>query len=110
VLPRAAHAVQRALELDPNLAEYHIARRDGPPAVQALRRALELRSGYAEAHNWLGWISHVLGDRLTALASSRRAVALDPLSPEAVSNLSISLLSNGYGEEALEMARKVSML
>jgi TolB-like protein len=117
VLPRAEHAVQRALALDPTLAEahtslgeYHIARRNGPPAVEALRRALELRAGYAEAHNWLGWISHVLGDRRTALESARRAVALDPLSPEAISNLALSLLSSGYAAEALDGARKLQVL
>ncbi|CAN5801068.1 hypothetical protein BH23GEM8_BH23GEM8_07120 [soil metagenome] len=117
VLPRAEHAVRRALELDPSLAEayasfaeYHIVRRDGPAAIAALRRALVLRPGYAEAHNWMSWISQVLGDQRTALESAERAVELDPLSPEAVSNLSLSHLTNGDAATALRQALRVREL
>ena len=117
VLPRADHAVHRALELDPVLPEAHASlgllhstRREGAAALRALRRAVQLRPGYAEAHNWLSWNLQVLGYPEEALESAKKAVELDPMFPEAVSNLSGSLLVNGDAEGALRAARRVREL
>jgi tetratricopeptide (TPR) repeat protein len=113
-LPRAEHAVRRALELDPESAEAHASlgllhseRRDGPAAIRDLERAIELRPGYAEAHNWLSWVHLLLGDPIESLESAKRAVELDPLSVEAVGNLSFSYLASGESEQALGESRRM---
>ncbi|REL33342.1 hypothetical protein DYD21_11215 [Rhodohalobacter sp. SW132] len=107
-LPRAEEAINRALELDPNLAEAYASlgllysnRHQGSAAIRELKRAVELQPSYAEAHNWLSWNYQLLGQPVKALESAKKAVNLNPLSPEALSNLSISYLYNGYLERAL---------
>lgn len=117
VLPESRAAAQRALELDPKLAEAHASlgllasvRREGRDTIRQLERAVELRPAYAEAHNWLSWVSNLLGRPSAALSSAERAVELDPLSPEATSNLSLSLLHRGDPEAALREARRVCEL
>jgi len=107
-LPRAEKAINRALELDPNLAEAYASlgllysnRHQGSAAIRELKRAVELQPSYAEAHNWLSWNYQLLGQPVEALESAKKAVDLNPLSPEALSNLSISYLYNGHLEKAL---------
>ncbi len=107
-LPKAEEAINRALKLDPNLAEAYASlgllysnRHKGSAAIRELNRAVELQPSYAEAHNWLSWNYQLLGQPVKALESAKKAVNLNPLSPEALSNLSISYLYNGYLERAL---------
>jgi len=117
VLPEAKAAIERALELDPQLAEAHASlgllhstRRRGPEALAALKRAVELRPGYAEAHNWISWNSLVLGLPGQALRSARHATELNPHSPEAISNLILSLVVNDRLDEAIEQAERIKSL
>ena len=117
VLARARAAADRALEINPALAEAHAAMgllhevlHDAPAIIESLQRAVELRPGYADAHNWLSWINLVLGRPEPALRSARRAVELNPLSAEAVSNLSFSLLINGRIGDAIREARRAAEL
>ncbi len=113
----AEEAVDRALGLDPDLAEAHASlglvhsiRRRGTRALATLARSVELRPGYADAHNWLSWHYVVFGMPEPALESARRAVELDPVAPEPVSNLALSLLINGRVEESLAVARRTTEL
>ena len=115
LLPAAEEAVQRALALEPDLAEAHASlgllhgnRRDGPAAARQLERAVELRPSYAEAHNWLSWLNLLLGNGEQALRSAARAVELDPLSSEAVSNLALSALTVGDFERAILESRRAA--
>lgn len=117
VLPEAEAAVDRALELNPELAEAHASlgllnstRRNGPAALQALEKATELRPGYAEAHNWLSWNYEVLGFPGQALASAEQAVDLNPLSPEALSNLILSNVINDRHEQAMHRIENIESL
>ena len=114
---RAREATDRALALDPTLAEAHASLglflsrlREGDEAQQQLGRAVELQPSYAEAHNWMGWGHAVLGNAAQAVESSRRAVALDPLSPEAVSNLALGHLIGGDYSTALDEAGRTLQL
>lgn len=117
VLPEAEAAVERALDLNPQLAEAHASlgllnstRRKGPSALEALEKATELRPGYAEAHNWLSWNYQVLGFAGQGLTSAEQAAALDPLSPEALSNLILSGIINDRHEQAMRQIEDMESL
>lgn len=81
--------MDRALALDPDLAEAHVARGwiqlwydwDWDAAEASFRRALELDPGLAEAHFGLGNLYMHTGRMDQARAPLRQALALDPLSP-----------------------------
>jgi TolB-like protein len=112
-LNEAESAINRALKLDPNLAEAYASlgllysnRHEGSEAIRALNKAVENQPSYAEAHNWLSWNYQLLGKAELALKSAKKAVELNPLSPEAVSNLSVSLLYNGLTKDALTEANR----
>lgn len=117
VLPRAQEALGKALEVDEHSAEAQAALgrmygqlRRVTDARNATRRAIDLMPGYAEAHNWLTVGYQVTGDIEAAFDSSRRAIALNPMSPEVVSNLAGTLLYMGYpGEAIAETQRALSL-
>lgn len=85
---RARAAAQRALELDPTLAEAHASlaavtdshewRR--AEAERLFRRAIELNPNYATAHHWLSDHLTSMGRFEESLAEVRLAETLDPLS------------------------------
>ena len=85
--PVVRRAVDRALELDPQLADAHAV--SGlllsnfhwrfADAERAFRRALALRAGSASSHMGLAQALAAQGDAETAIESARRAVDLDPL-------------------------------
>ncbi|MGD0213357.1 MAG: hypothetical protein ABSB87_08995, partial [Terriglobales bacterium] len=87
-VPRATAAVQRALELDPNLAQAHATlgllksqcEWDWRGAEQEFHRAIELQPNYAEAHHWAGVNSMMMGHYAAAEVELRQAQVLDPLS------------------------------
>jgi tetratricopeptide (TPR) repeat protein len=88
---RAREAAERALQLEPDLAEGHAAlgqiRRlydwDWKGADASFRRALELSPGDARAVREAGLLARLLGRADEALALVRRAIVLDPLSATA---------------------------
>lgn len=86
-IPLARAAAERALELDPTLAEPHTslaevlaAERSWEGAEARFRRALELNPGYLTAHHWYGWLLTHLARHDEAIQYLRGAKALDPLS------------------------------
>ncbi|PQJ34669.1 hypothetical protein BSZ35_08710 [Salinibacter sp. 10B] len=88
VLPRALRAANRAVELNPDLAESHASRalvkdyrRNGPAAVRGYIQALDLNPNYARAHQWLGNLYLALGRLEKAVSHLRTAAELDPMSP-----------------------------
>src|SRR5438128_9221557 len=87
---KAKDAAIKALRLDPNLAEAHLAlgkvlffsEIDLPGALREYQRAIELQPNDATAHHWLGNDAlSALGRCEEASAQGKRAVELDPLSP-----------------------------
>jgi eukaryotic-like serine/threonine-protein kinase len=86
-MPRAEAAVQRALQLDPDLAEGHwitgILRLlfdwRSSDAETSLRRAIELRPDFALAHVWYGVLLLTKGRTEEAIARCEHAMGLDPL-------------------------------
>lgn len=100
LLIRAGESVNRALDLDPLSAEAHAslglfqyAKHDVPSSILALTRAVELMPNYADAQSWLAWVQQLLGNSAAGLQSAKRGVAVNPLSGEATSNLTLSLLA-----------------
>ena len=87
--PRAKAAAVRALELDPDLAEAHVALGtvlenydwNFTAAESEYKRALELNPNYASAHHWYGRFLILNGRRAESIAQFKRAAELDPLSP-----------------------------
>jgi len=95
-LPQARAALERALELDPDLAEAGVRRAEllrldlrPEEAEQELRRVLELNPGSADAHSAYSLVLLQLGHPEEAVLEARQAVQLDPLS----ANLRRSLVS-----------------
>ena len=92
VLARANAAVDRALQIDTDLAEAWVAsaqlayiRHDLPRAIHDVERAIQSRPSFAQAHASRSYYYALAGrDMELSLKAARRAVALNPLSPEAV--------------------------
>jgi serine/threonine-protein kinase len=95
-LAKAKAMAERALQLDPAVAEAHttmgLVYRSGYDLLRAeeeFRKAIELKPSYATAHQWY---SFVLRDELRLdedLKESEKAVELDPLSGIIIQNLGI---------------------
>jgi TolB-like protein/Tfp pilus assembly protein PilF len=110
-------AAQRALELDPNLAEAHAAmghvhlrEMNGPAAVQQLKRALELKPSYWEAHHLLGVFYLKTGRVKEALDHLELAVELNPQHARARHGLYDAYLASGQAKKSLNEARKQQRL
>lgn len=105
---RASASVERALAIDPNLAEAHTSRGflrykfewRWREAEASFKRAIELDPSYALAHHWYGEMLGFMGRHDEAIASLRRAQALDPGSLAIQSDLVPPLLRAGRVAEA----------
>lgn len=118
--PKAISAANMALELDPELAEAHLAvgmyryyyAWDFAGAEQALKRAIELNPSLTEAHYHLAWLYEILGpDREEeSLAEGERTRELDPLSPFMIGWLASQYSEACQYDEALSLAREAIRL
>jgi TolB-like protein/cytochrome c-type biogenesis protein CcmH/NrfG len=113
VFPPGRDAARRALELDPDLSEAHMAlavvdyyRMRGPASLRRLRRALALDPSNAMAHHGMNLLHLVFGHPGEALEHARRAVALGPMSPENQTGLALASLASGDPERGLRAARR----
>ena len=85
VYDRAKWAAERALALDDESADAHVAfavalewQRNWPGAEREFRRAIELNPGNAVAHTWYSLLLRGMNRHEDALHESRRAAELDP--------------------------------
>jgi adenylate cyclase len=106
--------VERAIDLDPQLAEAHASKgflarlqMDYPGAERALRKALELKPEYPLAHVWLALTLSDLGRLREARSEFERAYVTDPLSPIVGTNLGFSHLQFRAFEAARECFGRV---
>ena len=89
-MPKAKTAATRALEIDDTLGEAHMSLAlvrafydwDWSGADMEFKRAIELNPNYAEAHNFYSHFFMATGRIEESLAESKRALELDPLSPD----------------------------
>ena len=117
--PKARAAVQRALELAPDLAEVYCASGalaficdwDWPRAARDLRRAVELNPRSVAARQWLSYYLVFAEGRLEdGVAQARRALELDPLAPLLVMQLGMTLTGAGRYEEAVSSFQRAGDL
>ncbi|MFL6254827.1 MAG: winged helix-turn-helix domain-containing tetratricopeptide repeat protein [Pyrinomonadaceae bacterium] len=116
--PKARAAAERALEIDPGLAEAYASLgfvaycfdRDWTAAETHFRKAIELKPNYATAHHWYGEFLTASGRFEEAFTSLRQALALDPLSLAVSVDVAASLYyarDYALSEEELRKALEV---
>lgn len=117
VLPRARAAIQRALELAPDLAEALCASGelalvfdwDWARGARDLRRAIELSPSHVTARYRLAiYLSLVAGEFTEAVAQAQRAVELDPLAPLPHMQLGVVLTGAGRYDEAIAASQRAT--
>ncbi|HKR00679.1 MAG TPA: protein kinase [Pyrinomonadaceae bacterium] len=113
-MPSARSAAQRAIDIDPNLAEGYTSRAfvklaydwDWRGAESDFRRALELNPRYATAHQWYASYLMQMGKYDLARREIEQAQALDPLSPIINANSGLYLYFAHKYDEAIEQYRR----
>lgn len=107
--PRAKAAAERALAIDPSMAEAHASLgyarlffdRDWNEAEREFLEAIRLKPSYASAHQWLGWLLMATGRHQEMVEAMRRAQEIDPLSLIINTHLGYALSIVGRDEDAL---------
>jgi serine/threonine-protein kinase len=117
VLERTKVAANRALSIDPGLAEAYSAlglaslhARDFRDAEKQYRLAIRLQPRYATAHQWYGELLFRTGRLDSSISEIKRATVLDPHAPIPASALSVALNAAGRHDEAIAQSRKASEL
>jgi eukaryotic-like serine/threonine-protein kinase len=108
--PRARAAAEKAIALDPSLAEGHASRGyalmyfdwDFANAESEYRRAIQLNPSYAVAHQWYAYLLTAM-ERPFAAADAEISIAkaLDPLSPAIDTDRAYISYYYGRNEDAL---------
>jgi serine/threonine-protein kinase len=113
---------QKALQLDPELAEAHLSlgialcndwhstrTREGAfdwhKSASKLDRAIELNPNLAWAYELCGWLLNGLGRSEEAIAKDKKAIELDPLNPFFQIALSFFLYFAGRYDDAMAQAK-----
>lgn len=114
---RALLAAEKALRLNPNLAEAHYARGYllwGPfsrfahvQAIQEYRRALTLNPNLEAAHHQLGLIYLHIGLLDDAIEELRKALLIDPTDRFAEQRIGVALVYQGKYAEALTIFERI---
>ena len=115
---KAEDAALKALHLDSNLAEGHLAlgkvyfwKIDLAASLREYQRAAELKPNDAGAHHWLGNDAlAALGRFDEAIAEVKRAVELDPLSPVINTDLGTTFYyAHRYDESARQLRKTLEI-
>ncbi len=112
--PKAEAAVNRALEIDDQLAEAHtslasllmLKKWDWATAEKEFKIALELNPNYATTHHWFSNWFLGMGRLKEALRMIRRAAELDPVSQAIQKDVGLVLYYDRQYDGAIEMANK----
>ena len=113
-MPSAKEAAERAISIDPGLAEGYTSRAfiklaydwDWRGAESDFRRALELNPKYATAHQWYASYLTQMGKYDLARREIEQAQSLDPLSPIISANSGLYLFFARKYDEAIEQYKK----
>jgi TolB-like protein/Flp pilus assembly protein TadD len=113
-IPEAKTAALKAIELDPTLAEAHVALGhiklwldwDWTAAELEFKQGISLNANSALAHNQYAMYLAAMGRLGEAITEARRAQTLDALSPIVNTDLGWCLLYAGRGKEAVDQFRR----
>jgi TolB-like protein/DNA-binding winged helix-turn-helix (wHTH) protein/TolA-binding protein len=113
VFPPAKAAADKALELDPTLAEAHASLGyynlyyawDWKESEKEFRRAIALNPNYATAHEWYSVYLLAMGRPDEAMVEIRRAQQLDPLSPLINTDVGFQFYYDKRYDEAIQQLR-----
>ena len=115
IVQRAKQALNRALQLNPNLSDAYsalaliqfLAERDWQAAEQSLKKAIELNPNNADAYLRYGYFLTANGKFDDALTKLENALQLNPLSPIVQTDIGlVHLCARRYGT-AIEQLEKV---
>ena len=116
-LAKAKALANKALELDPDLAEAHTTlgftfedERKNREAEEEFRKAIELKPSYATARQWFSQLLRNLWRWDEALKQIEKAEELDPLSPIITANHSYCLVALGRMQDALRVLESAERL
>lgn len=113
--PRAKEAANKAIALDPNLAEPRadlgligcLFDFDFALSMREFEKAIALNPNYATAHHWLGdSLLQCIGDFNRAIEEMKRALELDPLSVVFNVDLGVAYYYDGRYQEGIAQTRK----
>ena len=114
VMPRARQLAERAVALEPGLAEAHTTLGfiqtlawDWKAAERSFLRARELNRRYALAYSFSAWLFTTLGRGAEAVDAARHAQSLDPLSPVTNGILALVLYHTRDYSEAIRQSERV---
>ncbi|MGH2568388.1 MAG: tetratricopeptide repeat protein, partial [Bacteroidota bacterium] len=113
-LPRAREAALKALELDDSLSEAHVSLAvimlfyewNWKKSEEEFQRAIELKPSSANAHHWFSHLLLPLGQQEKSLATSLRALELDPLDIEMSVHLAWHYIHSYQYDKAVEQCTK----
>ena len=114
--PQALTAAERALALNPALADGHAALafitfywlRDFAGAERSFRRAVELEPGSARAHHWYATVLLHMGEIPRALEQIGAAQRLEPQSRSILADKALILFYAGQRDAALAQLRELA--
>jgi TolB-like protein/DNA-binding winged helix-turn-helix (wHTH) protein len=114
-MPLAKAAAQKAIELDPDLADGHVSLAyvmlsydwDLPGAAREFSRALDLNPNSATAHHWFSHYFMAAADLGKATQQMRQALQLEPLSPSINIGIGWCLYYSRQYDQAIEQFRSV---
>jgi len=109
---KAKEAAQRALKINPMLAEAHnslahinLHEWKWESAEKGFQRAIELDPAYVLAHHWYALCLTAIGKPNEAVNEMKKARELDPLSTRINADLGMAYLSAGKFDEAIEQEK-----
>lgn len=116
VIPEARRAVNRALQLNPELSNAYtstsliqfLVDRDWAAAEQSLLKAIEIDPNNADAHVRYAYFLMRLGRFEESLEKNQRATELNPLSSIAQSNIGLTYLCARRYADAIEQLEKTT--
>ncbi len=113
VVPKIREVASKALVLDPTFGEAHLQLGEAAfleykwaEAERELKQALELSPGDAVVHRWYSYYLGRMGRGEEALAQTRMAQELDPVSPYLAEGVAKSYLDLRRYDEAIEQYKK----